>query len=134
MLNKDRHEIEAFRTVLEEKNGKSYPWVHKLSNVNQGKGITMMAPNSQELLSLPEKSMKAIDRKHSSNGDAGESIIQRYICNEMTWNQRKFDVRMFWFVASLDPLIVLYVSEIDEARLSASTCVLSDPLLIEIIK
>jgi hypothetical protein len=26
----------------------------------------------------------------------------------MTWNQRKFDVRMYWFVASLDPLIVLY--------------------------
>jgi len=26
----------------------------------------------------------------------------------MTWNNRKFDVRMYWFVASLDPLVVLY--------------------------
>jgi hypothetical protein len=127
MLNSNRGEIESFRNVLEEQNGKKYPWVHKLSNVNQGKGITIMAPNSPALLSLPDKSIRAIvnrnknsdeeDSEEEGDDDEGsgevddeveESIIQRYICNEMTWNQRKFDVRMYWFVASLDPLIVLY--------------------------
>jgi len=133
MLNNDRREIENFREVLEEKDGKKYPWVHKLSNVNQGRGITIMAPNSPELLSLPDKSLRAIKKyrdraedseegddeaenseedddgdKSSEEDDEEESIIQRYICNEMTWNRRKFDVRMYWFVASLDPLIVLY--------------------------
>ena len=104
MLTDTRREIEAFRNVLLGGNGKDHPWVHKLSAVNQGKGITIMAPNSPGLMALPDKSMKAIE-----DGDkVQESIIQRYICNEMTWNQRKFDVRMYWIVASLDPLIVLY--------------------------
>eukprot|EP00536_Pseudo-nitzschia_multiseries_P005017 jgi/Psemu1/323707/estExt_fgenesh1_pg.C_900015 len=125
MLTETKREIEAFRHVLEGGNGKYHPWVHKLSNVNQGRGITIMAPNSSELLRLPEESIKAIDayrekerqKKEGSKKDTSESedeeelqesIIQRYICNEMTWNQRKFDVRMYWFVASLDPLVVLY--------------------------
>ncbi|VEU38683.1 unnamed protein product [Pseudo-nitzschia multistriata] len=118
MLTENKKEVEAFRHVLEKGNGKNYPWVHKLSNVNQGKGITIMAPNSPELLTLPDDSIRTIesilanDKKDSSGSededDVEESIIQRYICNEMTWNQRKFDVRMYWFVASLDPLVVLY--------------------------
>eukprot|EP00537_Pseudo-nitzschia_pungens_P017582 CAMPEP_0172411832 /NCGR_PEP_ID=MMETSP1061-20121228/77595_1 /TAXON_ID=37318 /ORGANISM="Pseudo-nitzschia pungens, Strain cf. pungens" /LENGTH=560 /DNA_ID=CAMNT_0013148047 /DNA_START=101 /DNA_END=1783 /DNA_ORIENTATION=+ len=122
MLTETKSEIEAFRHVLEEGNGKDHPWVHKLSNVNQGRGITIMAPNSPELLRLPEESKKAIDDYREKKGqqeqasgigsedeeELEESIIQRYICNEMTWNQRKFDVRMYWFVASLDPLVVLY--------------------------
>lgn len=124
MLTETKEEIEAFRHVLEKKNGKNHPWVHKLSNVNQGRGITIMAPNSPALLGLPEESLRAIEGSHeegkqqsgdekeedseSEDDEAEDSIIQRYICNEMTWNQRKFDVRMYWFVASLDPLIVLY--------------------------
>merc|ERR1719162_2639892 len=104
MLNNDKREIETFRKVLEEEDGKEYPWVHKLSNVNQGRGITIMAPNSPELLSLPDKSLRAIKRywnraedseaessevdddeeKSSEEDDEEESIIQRYVCNEMT--------------------------------------------------
>jgi len=65
--------------------------------VNQGKGITMLAPNSKAL----QKSYK--------KGKEGDYIIQQYICDEMTWNERKFDTRMYWFVASMDPLIVFYI-------------------------
>lgn len=93
-----------------------------------------MAPESEQLLALPKKHLD--DIKHASKPD-GEVIIQRYVCNEMvrvkwrkgcrlyescfphppfvfpfisfqTWNRRKFDVRMYWIVASLDPLIILY--------------------------
>jgi hypothetical protein len=109
MLTENKKEIEAFRKVLEEKNGNEHPWVHKLSAVNQGKGITILAPDSPQLMELPSKSLKDLRQKKETSGDEFEEIIvQRYICNEMTWNHRKFDVRMFWFVASLDPLIVLY--------------------------
>ena len=122
ILTQTKREIEAFRKVLEQKNGNNHPWVHKLSNVNQGRGITILGPNSPELLSLPDKSLKDLEKlkqqsKKDSTSTSGdeeeedeieESIVQRYICNEMTWNHRKFDVRMYWFVASLDPLIVLY--------------------------
>mmetsp|Transcript_14661 Transcript_14661/g.34069 ORF Transcript_14661/g.34069 Transcript_14661/m.34069 type:complete len:601 (+) Transcript_14661:99-1901(+) len=116
MLTENTKEIEAFRTVLREKNGRNHPWVHKLSSVNQGRGITILAPNSPELLELPDASLRDLEKQKHKNSESSdedeeeleESIVQRYICNEMTWNDRKFDVRMYWFVASLDPLIVLY--------------------------
>jgi len=130
MLTETKTEIEAFRKVLMEGNGRDHPWVHKLSNVNQGRGITIMAPNSQALIELPDTSLEDLKQhrlqqqqqnqkdsedEESESGSTSEdedeleeSIVQRYICNEMTWNNRKFDVRMYWFVASLDPLVILY--------------------------
>jgi hypothetical protein len=69
MLNSNQREIESFRKVLEEQNGKKYPWVHKPSNVNQGKGITIMAPNSPELLSLPAKSIRAIINRNINSDE-----------------------------------------------------------------
>ena len=89
-------DVKMFEHRLTKEGGINYPWVLKKATINQGRGITMMAPNSKDLLHV------AADR-------AGErDIIQKYICNELTWNKRKFDVRMFWYVASLDPLIVMY--------------------------
>ena len=87
----------AFKRRIVKEGGINYPWVLKEPNVNQGKGIEMIAPNSKRLLQIANGKVPVTDY-----------IIQQYICNELTWNQRKFDVRMFWFVASLDPLIVLY--------------------------
>jgi len=89
-------EFRAFQNRITKEGGKKYPWVLKQPRVNQGKGIEMVAPNSDRLLEIAS---------HSQDEDY---IIQRYVCNELTWNHRKFDVRMFWFVASLDPLVVLY--------------------------
>jgi hypothetical protein len=89
-------DAKAFERRLTEEGGMDYPWVLKKPRVNQGKGITFMPPNSIEL--------KAVTADQAGEGN----IIQQYICNEMTWNKRKFDVRMFWYVASLDPLIVMY--------------------------
>ena len=198
MLNHNEQEILDFQKVLwdgeEDTNndeptttrtttrtaGKHYPWVHKLSSVNQGKGITILPPNSDALLRLPATSLQALKkkmkveqkndnseeenydaataddddintrqqrrrRKSSSNSNDDdetddedytrstededeneESIIQRYICNEMTWtNQRKFDVRMYWFVASLDPLIVYVINTITIAIAVHSIIIMS---------
>ncbi|KAG7372599.1 tubulin-tyrosine ligase family protein [Nitzschia inconspicua] len=104
LLTDSKEEILAFAKVLKT-GGSKYPWVHKQANVNQGRGITILAPESDQLLALPEKYLKEIQK---STDDDDDVIIQRYVCNEMTWNRRKFDVRMFWLVASLDPLIILY--------------------------
>jgi hypothetical protein len=89
-------DVEAFDKRLTHEGGINYPWVLKKATLNQGKGITIMAPMSKELL-------------HVADEHAGQRyIIQQYICNELTWKKRKYDVRMFWYVASLDPLIVMY--------------------------
>ena len=92
-------DMAAFEDKLKN-GGSNYPWVLKKPTVNQGKGIEMIAPNSKELSNVPARVKE----------EEGEEryIIQQYVCNELTWNRRKFDVRMFWFVASLDPLVVLY--------------------------
>jgi hypothetical protein len=89
-------DVTAFEHRLFREQGINIPWVLKEPTVNQGRGVTIMAPNSKKLRNVPTDL-------------AGERyIIQKYICNELTWNKRKFDVRMFWFVSSIDPLIVFY--------------------------
>jgi hypothetical protein len=48
------------------------------------------------------------------NAEPGE-VVQEFICNEMQWDEgeteskRPFELRVYWFVASLDPLIVFYM-------------------------
>ncbi|KAG7365589.1 tubulin-tyrosine ligase family protein [Nitzschia inconspicua] len=112
MLSETVEDIMEFQKKLES-GGYKYPWVLKAGSVNQGRGITMIAPSSKELVELPKKALYML-QKQADGGDAEEDedwedmIVQSYVCNEMTWERRKFDVRMYWLVASLDPLIVLY--------------------------
>jgi hypothetical protein len=83
-------EKEQFRSKLFKEGGLDHPWVLKIPNVNQGKGITMLGPNSDELKEVFKTIVQGKDRTRY--------IIQQYICNEMTWNRRKFDIRVFWLV------------------------------------
>jgi hypothetical protein len=94
----DEDDREKFSKLLTRGGGMKHPWVLKEGNVNQGRGITMLAPNSEQLRNVLK----------DNPADDSNFVIQRYVCNELTWNRRKYDVRMFWFVASIDPLLVLY--------------------------
>lgn len=93
-------ELNQFKNRLYNEGGMDIPWVLKKPNVNQGKGIYMLGPNSKDLKDVFDLVEK---EKETQN-----YIIQRYICNEMTINNKKFDFRVFWIVASLDPLIIMY--------------------------
>jgi Tubulin-tyrosine ligase family len=91
----------AFRERLEKGGGINRPWVLKQPNMNNGKGVEMLGPHSDELRHV-------LDRVEREAGTA-EYIIQEYVCNELTWwGNKKFDLRFYWAVASVDPLIVLY--------------------------
>jgi hypothetical protein len=65
MLSEAQEDAKDFQINLDL--GAKYPWVLKAGLINQGKGITMMAPNSGELLALPEKVLSIIRR----NKDGG---------------------------------------------------------------
>lgn len=94
-------DVEAFDRRIQKEGGIDFPWVLKKPKVDQGKGIEMIAPNSKRLLEVS----KVVDEEEPEDG----YIIQRYICNELTWRgNRKFDFRTFWTVVSIDPPIVLY--------------------------
>jgi hypothetical protein len=93
-------DLNKFKKRLFEGGGINIPWVLKKPSVNQGKGITMLGPNTKEL--------KHVLDTVEEDKDEQNYIIQRYVCNEMTINNKKFDFRIFWIVASLDPLIIMY--------------------------
>lgn len=61
----------------------------------------MLGPDSYEL--------KTVFKRAKDEEDEIDYIIQEYVCNELTWwRNKKFDLRFYWAVASIDPLIVLY--------------------------
>mmetsp|Transcript_16479 Transcript_16479/g.24921 ORF Transcript_16479/g.24921 Transcript_16479/m.24921 type:complete len:540 (+) Transcript_16479:42-1661(+) len=91
---------------LDDGDGMQLPWVLKEPNLNNGQGITMLPPNSIELQQL--RNELASSKENDDN-----RVVQAYICHELTWDfgkraPPKFDLRFYWMVASIDPLIVLY--------------------------
>ena len=99
---KIKSDRDKFKGVLEQDKalGEYRPWVLKKVRLNNGKGIEMIPPNSPALYSAVDRSIEDEDNDY---------IIQSYICNELTWfNGEKFDLRFYWIVASVDPLMVMY--------------------------
>ncbi|CAB9507540.1 polyglutamylase TTLL5 [Seminavis robusta] len=95
----DRHKFVS-RIMEEKKMGRNRPWVLKKAKINNGRGIEMLPPDSPALYSAAARAKEDDDNNY---------IVQSYVCNELTWfNGKKFDLRFFWLVASIDPLIVLY--------------------------
>jgi hypothetical protein len=79
------------------------PWVLKQPTVNQGKGIEIVGPNSPRLQEILKEGRPFND---------GRLVAQKYICDELTYSGRKFDFRIFWMVASVDPLSKLAMVDI----------------------
>lgn len=98
----------AFQARLEEQGGYDEPWVLKIPDKNNGEGITIMGPNSEELEGVFDTVQKHL-QKQEEDKKKSRMVVQSYICNELTWyRSHKFDLRFYFMVASIDPLIVLY--------------------------
>ena len=112
----------------------SHPWILKHGTKPLGNGITMMGPNSPELQNF--YNLLSIYHNHNNTGDGEDTMsamayaasssspmsrifqtndirtfqytLQQYVCNLLTYDGgRKADVRVYWLVASIDPLLIL---------------------------
>lgn len=64
----------------------------------------VLAPQPGDLR-LPDQ-VEAARRRSLEQDD--DIVVQRYICHEMDYQGRKFDLRLYYLVASVDPLVVFY--------------------------
>uniref|UniRef100_A0A7S1VHN4 Tubulin--tyrosine ligase n=1 Tax=Grammatophora oceanica TaxID=210454 RepID=A0A7S1VHN4_9STRA len=71
---------------------KTHPWV--LQPYEDGARPTLVPPKPKLSKDLPEQG----------------ALLSKYVCHSMGWgpSKQKFDVRVFFFVVTLDPLVVVY--------------------------
>jgi hypothetical protein len=98
----EEEDQKTFESIVksDKATGTHRPWVLKKVTLNNGAGIEMLPPDSPALYSALSRSQADTENDY---------VVQKYVCNELTWfGGLKFDLRFYWMVASVDPLIVLY--------------------------
>ncbi|XXX77711.1 hypothetical protein WMF30_02900 [Sorangium sp. So ce134] len=79
-------------------------WILKPGNESRGRGVRILW-KLQGLRQACEAGL--LDRAFEEN----QYIIQRYIKNPLLLEGRKSEIRVYWLIASLDPLVVLVYKE-----------------------
>ncbi|KAL4440781.1 hypothetical protein ABPG74_013762 [Tetrahymena malaccensis] len=93
-------ESEAYQKKYKEE---GFQFISKLgANVHQGRGIQVVTPAITE--ALQKKYQKG--QLCGSIGEQNPELVQQYINNPLLLNGVKFEVRMHFVVASLNPLII----------------------------
>ena len=141
LLPEDKEEV--IQRMTEAKDGPAgvtEPWVVKLSATDNGIGIAMLGPNSEELNKLV-RILKGDEHEDEDSGDYmynirkqivfeqkedtrtqdkiekakkrsaklnDKIIIQKYVCHELTYLKKKFDLRIYYLIASTKPIAVFY--------------------------
>lgn len=101
----DPMERTAFFAQLPEIETRDNLWVYKPGNRSRGKGIEIIWK------------FDALRRKYAAWGDRPivnqneQAIIQRYINKPLLLEGRKSEIRVYWLVANLNPLMVLLYPE-----------------------
>lgn len=96
---------ERFFNQLPATESKENLWILKPCDSSRGKGISILwqFDELREFYTHPEE--------HSFDPQDERYIIQRYIQNPLLLEGRKSEIRIYWLVASLDPLLVLLYRE-----------------------
>ena len=101
----DPAERSAFFSQLPAMNQKDNLWIYKPGNNSRGRGIRIMwrfGALRREYKKWGKEPIKDKDQ---------QGIIQRYIKNPLLLEGRKSEIRVYWLVVNLDPLMVLVYPE-----------------------
>lgn len=87
-------------------------WIRKESDLSQGEGaVVISSPRNLELIDcssiLNYKREQELDQ-NKQKFDINPVVLQRYMLNPLLLLGRKSEIRSYWLIASLDPLLVLY--------------------------
>ena len=102
-------------------------WLLKPDRLSRGRGIKIL----WDLKELRETLKKSSKPTLTYEGEEHDYIIQRYVKDLLLLNKRKSEIRMYWLIASLNPLLVLMYPE-GTVRLTTKKFKLShldDPLI-----
>ncbi len=98
-------EREKFFAQMPPEDSKENLWILKPRESSQGEGIFILW-EFQELRKVFEN-----PRRYLYDPVANPCIIQRYIQNPLLLDGRKSEIRIYWLIASLNPLLVLIYKE-----------------------
>jgi len=101
---KERASLE--RTVKSD----NRPWILR-QGLGQAGVTKVLTPNGKSKATMLQAISTTGDAASGQQGSPllmEQSIATQYVCNQLTWEGNLFSVRIFWFVASLDPLLVFY--------------------------
>lgn len=117
----DPDETAAFVRQLPAKDTPDNLWILKPSNLSKGRGVKIVWQFDWLRTEL-DRHGKVTFRYE---GKELEYVVQRYIKNVLLLDGRKSEVRIYWLIASLDPLLVLIYPE-GTARLTLQPYKLDD--------
>jgi hypothetical protein len=96
-------ERDAFLAQMPAADREENLWILKPCNLSKGVGIRVIWKLNDIKQQLIDNSGQLPVKKHGLQ----DYIIQKYIKNPLLLNGHKSEIRVYWLIASLDPLLVL---------------------------
>ena len=103
----DKQEREEFLAQLPTQDTVENLWILKPANLSQGNGIKVI----WDFANFKEQLQTNNGKLTVENYGLQDYIIQKYIQNPLLLEGRKSEVRLYWLLASVEPLIVLMFHE-----------------------